>query len=240
MSTLTNLIAYWRMDEGSGADRRDSVGAFDLTQSGGAVNSTTGKIGSAAIMNLAGRSLVATTNEPADFSGAALSVAGWIRIGTLPTSGENELLTLNMWDGVDQYRSMTLYIDGSDDHLILKTQDDNVASSSTIKATTFGALSAATWYHVVLTWTPATQFIYVNNTGDSVSAEDFTGCLTINSFPVGSGLDASWGVAFDEWGIWDEVISATDRSDLYNSGSGAVPPGLGYPGGGQVAFFGFH
>ena len=241
MSTLTNLIAYWRMDESSG-NRLDSVGSFDASVSGGTVGTTTAKLGSnAACMDSSG-SLFAF-NLSGDLSSTAVTFAGWIKLTTLPVSGaSNEICYLELWDGVDEFRSVTLYFDATDDHFWIQTQDSNAETTSDVKATTFGAISANTWYHVIVTWNGASASLFLNNAADSGSAESFAGCLTVKTVNFGQAAASSDLYCYDEWGIWDEEISSTDRSDLYNSGTGAVPPGLGYPAGSgnQSAFFGFH
>jgi len=239
--TLTNLIAYWRMDESSGT-RYDSVGSFDASEAAGTVGTTTAKLGSNAASKNSSGSLTAL-NLSGDLSDTSVTFAGWIKLTTLPVSGTtNEICELQLWDGVDEYRSVTLYFDATDDHLWIQTQDANAETTSDVKATTFGAISANTWYHVIVTWNGAGASLFVNNTEDSGSAESFAGCLTVKSVNFGQSASPGDLYCYDEWGIWNEIISATDRSDLYNSGTGAVPPGLGSPAGSgnQSAFFGFH
>jgi hypothetical protein len=242
MSTLTNLIAYWRMDETSG-DRRDSIGAFDL-EPAGTVNQTTGKLGGGAVaMPSAATWLAASGTVPADFSAATMTLAGWLRIDTASGTNTRAILQFKVHNGSGgNVRELTLSINNNTGELELNTRDVDTNTDETVVASTFGALSTGTWYHVVIVWAGGTARILVNGTENSGSAKSMFSSLTVQSHVFGYSTTSDHEISLDDWGLWNEEISATDISDLYNSGSGAIPPGLGYPAGSgnQSAFFGFH
>jgi hypothetical protein len=242
MSTLTKLIAYWRMDESSG-NRLDSVGALDLEPLG-TVNHTTGKLGDGAVaLPSAATWLAAVGTVPADFSAATMTLAGWLRIDTASGTSTRAFLQFKVHNGSGgNIRELMLSINNNTGELELNTRDVDTDTDETVVASTFGALSTGTWYHVVIVWDGNDARLLVNGTEDSGSAKSMFGSLTIQSHVFGYSTGSDHEISLDDWGLWNEEISATDISDLYNSGTGAVPPGLGYPAGSgnQSAFFGFH
>lgn len=235
MSTLTNLIAYWRMDEASGT-RFDSVGSMNLAQSG-IVGSGAGKLGakcaslgtSSVGMHASGESIGSTTDE-------AITIAGWYRIDSVSGASQKPIVLLEVDDNVISSITLQVGYDHSTGKIFAQT------AGETLTADSFGALSVGVWYHIIASWSGTSVNLFVNNVGDSSESHtDRDGHWWLSQVVFGN---SSTGHAFsvDEWGVWDEITSPSDRSDLYNSGSGAIPPGLGSPGGanGQAAFFGFH
>lgn len=247
MSTLDNLIAYWRMDEASGT-RYDSVGSMDLTQDGSVgVGSDTGKLGTrCATLGTTPVGMYVAGTVPSDFSGNQLTLAGWYRLSSVWGYATNHRIAyIETTNGStyhtlgSTYRTLSIKIEYGTQQIIAETYDED--SNHVHHNSSFGTLSVGTWYHIVATWNATTVTLYVNNVGESDSNHISMGeHLTINNVRFGrSSSDHSFSV--DDWGVWDEIISSTDRSDLYNSGSGAIPPGLGTPAGtGNAAFFGFH
>lgn len=237
MSTLTNLIAYWRMDEASGI-RWPSIGDLRLDQSG-TVGSDTGKLGSkCAALSTTSCGMHIAGTLPADFSGNALTISGWFRIDTVSGASQKPIALIEVTNG-STYRSLRVGYDHSTGLIYAETADES--SSNFHTNSFFGTLSVGTWYHIVATWNATTVTLYVNNVGEFDTGHiSMGGHYELSTFAFGNSA-ATYSFSVDEWGIWNEVIDATDRSDLYNSGSGAVPPGLGTPGGPDgVSFFGFH
>lgn len=248
---FAGCTAYWKCDEATGKFL-DSVGVFNLSSlSPGNLGRRAGKIGTYAYeKNLiaSGNAAYGWDTKPADFTAATLSLAGWIRIGTLPVSGSlNGVMLFETADGVgtvdDQYRTIALRHDAVDDNLYIETLHNNDDTSATLKATTFGAISAATWYHVAIVWDGTSVDFAINGTMDSATGHVSTsGCLEISQIALGGSAGVSDAYAFDEWGIWDRALSSAEITALYNSGDGRShpdsPAGSGDVVG--VAMFGFH
>lgn len=234
MSTLDNLIAYWRMDEASGT-RYDSVGSMDLAQSG-SVGSDTGKLGTQCAtlgttsvgMQASGASIEFLNNETVFF-------AGWYRLDSVSGASQKPIALLEVNNDGASHLQLAIKYDHSINRIIAQTADETTIANS------FGAISVGTWYYLLATWNGTLVNLYVNNVGDSDSTHtDRDGHWWITQIAFGNSASGH-SFSVDDWGIWDESPSSTDRSDLYNSGSGAIPPGLGYPAGtGNAAFFGFH
>jgi YD repeat-containing protein len=248
IGVFDGCTAYWKCDEATGKFL-DSVGDFNLSSSSPAMlGRRTGKIGTYAYeKNLvgSGNSPYGYDTKPADFTAATLSLAGWIRIGTLPTSGSaNAVMFLQTTDGSTALRTITLVHDATDDNFYIQTKHENNGTTATVKASTFGAISAATWYHVAIVWDGTSVDLAINATTDSDSAQESTsGCLAINEIGLGYNADVAEAFAFDEWGIWDRALSSAEITSLYKSGDGRSHPDS--PAGsvadvGGVALFGFH
>lgn len=235
MSTLTNLIAYWRMDEASGT-RFDSVGAMNLAQSG-SVGSGPGKLGAkCASLGTASVGMQASGESIGSTTDVAITIAGWYRIDSVSGASEKPIVLLEVDDDVGSFITLQVGYDHSTGKVFAQT------AAETLTADSFGALSVGVWYHIIAIWNGTSVNLFVNNVGDySATHTDRDGHWWLSQVAFGN---SSTGHAFsvDEWGVWDEGISPTDRSDLYNSGTGAVPPGLGSPAGSnnQAAFFAFH
>jgi len=232
MSTLDNLIAYWRMDEASGT-RYDSVGSMNLAQSG-SVGSDTGKLGTRCAtlgatsvgMQASGASLGALNSETVFF-------AGWYRLDSVSGASAKPIAMLELNNGGASHLQLAIKYDHTIGKIIAETADETTIASP--------AISVGTWYHILATWNGPLVNLYVNNNGSSDGTHtDRDGHWNVTQIAFGNS-SSGHSFSVDDWGIWDESPSSTDRGDLYNSGSGAIPPGLGYPAGtGNAAFFGFH
>lgn len=295
-SIYDDCIAYWKLDEATGATRADSVGSWDLADTAGHVSAYSGKISNGALADggvfkdciaywkcdeatgkfldsVGGFSLSSNTpadlgrragkigtyafeknisasgnvaygwdTKPANFTTEVLSLAGWIRIGTLPTSGtHNEVMYLETTNGVSAYRTITLYLNATTGRLHIETLNNNTDDTELLIASTFGAISAATWYHVAIVWDNENVDLAINATTDSDGGqESFAGCLEINGISFGRNAGVSDAYAFDEWGIWDRALSSAEITALYNSGDGLSHADSPAGSGAAAAYFGFH
>lgn len=244
MAVFDDCIAYWKCEEASGKFL-DSVGNYNLSSTTPAnLGRRTGKLGTYAyeknISATSGNSAYGWGTKPADFTAATLSLAGWIRIGTLPVIGtHNEVMYLETTDGVSAYRTITLYLNATTVQLRVETLNNNTDDTELLEATTFGAISAATWYHIAIVWDGTSVDFAINGTMDSATGhESTTGCLEINGFGLGRNVSLSY--AYDEWGIWDRALSSAEITALYNSGDGQSHPDSPAGSGDGVAMFGFH
>ena len=83
-------------------------------------------------------------------------------------------------------------------------------------------LSAETWYHVVFTWDGANHKLYID-AGTPVSKASAVGTSTdsrtIHIAQINTG-NFKFNGKLDEIGIWDRALSASEVTQLYNSGTG--------------------
>lgn len=218
-SLLTSLMGYWKLEEASGV-RVDATGrGNDLAETGTPIRDT-GKQGYAGKFE-GGEYVSKATNADLSFFNKSWTIAAWVngnpvnsaiiaKGDTAPdlTNIEISLVT----NAVPQFQ-INIWVGGA---------------AQVLAATSFGALSPATWYFVVawLDLAGGTFNIQVNNgTVDS----DVLGTVIPNGndpFAIGAYADglASFIGLVDEVGKWDRVLTAAERTTLYNGGSGNTYP----------------
>jgi hypothetical protein len=217
-SLLTGLIGYWKLDEASGT-RNDAHGSNHLTDNG-SVGSNTGKLGNAADLDGVNDSLILGDNADLSTGDIDFTWTCWMYLDTKPT-GNNAYAIHKQ----DEYG--LLYRDyGGHDRLAFLVNDGAVI----VNASTLGSPSTGTWYFIVC-WHDATANtinIQVNDgTVDSAATAGTAPSDTANEFQLGrytAGTPLRWDGRLDGVGFWKRVLTATERSNLYNSGSGLEYP----------------
>jgi hypothetical protein len=225
VALIDNLISYWKLDEASG-DAVDAHGSNDLTD-----NATVGADASGVINGArdfeAGNSEYFSRADNADLSTGDVdfSFAAWVKFESL---GGFPVIASKYGSGAD--REWFCFLNstgGGGDGTLLFRVTDSVGGSTTVSASTFGALSTGTWYHVVV-WHDATANqigISVNDTANT--AAHSTG-LNNGAAVFALGLTAGGGGHFDglmdEAGFWKRVLTSGDRTALYGAGSGIAYP----------------
>lgn len=223
-SLTTSLIAYYKLEEASGT-RVDSFGANDLADNF-TVTQAVGKVGNAGQFTRVNSEYLSIADN------AALSVG-------------DEDFTIVAWvyldsTGITQYiaaKSLT----GNNAGWWLNVLSSNVFGLNTASGAAqqnFShslSLSSATWYFVVAWYDSVanTLNIQVNNGTPESTAQTLTIVDNAEQFVLGtySGADSVfWNGRIDEVGFWKKVLTAQERTDLYNSGNGnTYDPNTPYP-----------
>ena len=193
---LTDLKAYYNMDETAGSDVNDSHGTYDGTTT--ATVNEAGKFGRAELFTAASNTFVNLGTSVFDFGTEDFTVAAWINIPTLQSA---ELGIMGSW-GTPPYFWFGLI---SENKL---TAAINLGSGN-IEVVGNSALSAATWYHVALVATrDGSMVIYVDGVAqtdtDDISAEVAVSLVNNNRHTIGTIGNNLAGYYFD--GIIDEVF----------------------------------
>jgi hypothetical protein len=214
MALTDNLVAYWELEEASGT-RNDSHGSNHLTDVN-TVGSTTGKVGTAADFE-AGSSecLIRTDNTDLSTGDIDFTWAFWIN----PESTGSFPVILSKGIAGAGNREYLAYIDGSAKIF----WEVNGAS-----ITTAGSVSTSTW-HFVVGWHDATNnLVGVSLDDTSATAADGGGVDGSADFELGAST--TQGLYFDglidQVGFWKRVLTAGERTALYNSGAGLSYAGL--------------
>jgi len=208
-------MAHWRLEEASGT-RVDAHGGNNLGDVN-TVGQAAGKLGNAASF-VAGSEETLTIGDIAALrmGNIDFTVAGWVRFDALTGTG-----LVGKW-ATDSLEYL-VYFEGS--NLAFEVSDDGVGSVSIANS---AAISANTWYFFVA-WHDAganTINISVNN-NTAASAAHSTG---VNSGNASCFLGRSEeGLTYlsgrlDSISIWKRLLTASERTQLYNSGNG-----LDYP-----------
>lgn len=213
---LTDLVSYWTMDEASGT-RNDSHAANHAAVVG-APGSVTGKI-SNAVDASAGNYLDAGSNASLQTGDIDFTLAAWVWLDGVATA----LDLLGKW-GPGQLENF-IYFPGGVTPFGFFVSPDGVNFFS-VSASSFGAPTFNTWYFIVC-WHDAianTINIQVND-GAVDSTAHATGVFAGTApFLFGASGFSSHDGRIDEVGFWKRVLTAPERTSLYNAGAGLAYP----------------
>ena len=214
---VTSLTAHWDLDEASGT-RVDAKGANDLTDNN-TVTQATGIVSNAAQFTSATTEYLSLADNAALSTGDIdYTFAAWVYLDTIAgdTGIVNKHNTLNqkeymMTTTTTQFRWFV--------------SNDGTAESNVL-ASTFGNLSTATWYFVVVYHDSVNNLIgiSVNNGAFDTTAHSTGSFDSTSPFELGRRDDAGATVylngRMDETGFWKKMLTSQELTDLYNGGSG--------------------
>jgi hypothetical protein len=227
MALTDDLISYWRMDEASG-NALDAHGSNTLTDVA-TVGSTTGKINNARDFEFSNAEFFWCA-DTADLSTGDIdfTIAAWVNAEAF---GGNRVIAAKYLGGSANNREWQLwYINGSARFELRVSPDGAAGSVVTRQATTLGAPSTGTWYHIVAWHDSVNNLLGIAvNGGAADTSAHTTGVFTGDAaFSIGEGssssVGTSWDGLIDEVGFWKRVLTSQERTDLYNSGNGLAYP----------------
>lgn len=215
------IIAYYSLDDGTDAH----TGGLDLT----AVNGPThpaGKIGNGAEFDVTAQSgyILANASAGAFKPGTkSLSVAFWVNVSTLPSSGNaGALVHMGATNATDSGWHVIFNNSAGNGQFIAKFSDGTTlytASSSAIYTT-------GTWYHVAVTWNRKDHMrLYINGVqvvSTSISASASANVQPTQDLKIGGRHSTSvWfdGI-IDEVLFWDGCMSGDVRNTHRNTTTG--------------------
>ncbi|MBI3335907.1 MAG: laminin G domain-containing protein [Candidatus Portnoybacteria bacterium] len=219
-SLTTSLNAYWNLYEASGT-RADSAGSNNLadnntvTQNAGVPRGTTGTVPTAAgrgKSSIAGQ-FTAANSEFLSMPGPLIasgnfSIAAWVYPGAF---GNKYIMS--------QGTAATDRIIFNVNNFPPNNARCSVDGVGFVQTTT--DLIANTWYWVLCTYDGTNVRVYVNNSLEATGAQ--TANYTATLFYIGqntAGGAYTWDGRISKVGVWTKVLSAQERTDLYNSGRG--------------------
>lgn len=224
-STLLNkLVAYWKLEEASGA-RLDSAGANSLTDNN-TVTQNPGKRGNAAQFTKANSEYLSIASNSALQMGTGVrcSIAGWIYADADMTA-QHFIFTK---DDTVNNREYGLYV-LTNNPAFYASSDGTVSGLLAVNSAV--TISVSTWYFVVGWYDGINLSIQVNNGAIATAAYTgniFGGTATALIGAVSTGTPSLyWGGRIDELGIWKRVLTAQERAYLYSTGNGRTYPFVG-------------
>ncbi len=219
----TSLAAYWKMDDATGATRVDSWGAYNLTDVNSVVQGT-GKVNQDADFGTSNTTDYFYVNgaNPVTSFDADYSMACWYKINTEPALNTFYILYT---EGHTIGISAIKYKDVSGTKRLTLERYNGINDDLGNYDVTLGT---ANFVHIMATYVFSTKImtLYVNNashatlTGHAGSAGGYN-----LGFSMDTDGDPNLGnflgdFQVDECGVWNKVLSAQERTDLYNGGSG--------------------
>jgi len=224
----SGLLAYWKMDETSGT-RVDVQGTHDLTEVNGPISSVAGLIGNAAQLPVPEDGTVGfQTPDDSDFNpgDSDFTIAGWAYI----EQDTGNLQTFFTKGRITQFkRQYFVFFDAGFGGDKFKFQVSNNGTALTT-LTSSVSVSLNTFVFVVC-WHDSVNdeiVIQINNTTPETLSHSGGIATTDEVVRVGREFSSSfgWPGRIDELGFWGRILTAQERTDLYNSGAGLTfsPP----------------
>lgn len=227
MALTDNLYAYYKFD--GDADDATSNGR-NATATNVTNGSSYGKINQGYYFNGSSSSqpVVTTPFTDTNFcgsSGSAFSFSCWAKFDEA-TFGENSLVSSYDGNPDGQYFALLGVNSGTGNNNRVRLVIDG--SSASVLTSTVN-LSNNTWYHIVATFDGTNSMkVYVNTTVTSLTSTpgDFTngGTVRIGRRSRTTNDNAIMKGSIDEVGFWTRELSASEVSELYNSGDGLQYP----------------
>lgn len=205
--TLTaNLLAYYKLE-----DATDFWSTNNLTNSG--VSFVAAKVNNGADCEST-ESDYLYGGDILDITTGQFSFFCWVKVESFPANGwivgkDHDTQGREYAFGVDSTSKLNLQVAGV----------GSIADSNT-------ALSTGTWYNVGVTFDDATNAVtyFLNGVADGTTTNSGALSNVTASFNVGrrsyTGYEGYFDGIIDELGIWGKILSSTEITDLYNSGSG--------------------
>lgn len=212
MSFSDSLIAFWELEEASGARADSSPSGNHLTDHNG-VTSFTGIVGNAAsFLRSSSQFLSCASNAGLSMGDTDFWLNFWVDVGT--PSGT--AVILNKSNGTD-YEFQT-YFKTSNGRMQFYVE----GPSSSIDLA--GDVLAGGW-HMISCWHDSVNntVTIVTDDGTPISSSYSGGARsTAHNFTMGAdnGGSAAWEGELDQVGIWKRIPAAGEITALYNAGAG--------------------
>ncbi|MEK6281889.1 MAG: hypothetical protein AABN95_16165 [Acidobacteriota bacterium] len=222
---LTDLIAYWKLDEASGA-RNDSHGSNHLADNN-TVTQATGKLTNAGQFVRANSEHLSIAHNVSLHAGGHTSIFGYAWVYVDGNQGTTRVIMGKFNDAVDGEYRLKL---NTANKFQFEVYDG--AASGIVVANTFGAVSTGLWYLVAFQHDAASDVIWIKvNNGASDTLSWSTGISTTSTadFLIGathaSGSPNSfWDGRIDGAGFGKGVLTAGKTHMLWNDGDGIDYP----------------
>jgi hypothetical protein len=227
-SLLTNLAAYFKLDEVSGTQVTDQVGNVAYAVTSGTVNQT-GKIGKGVAIDGTTQGIESNYYAAVQPSGA-FSVGCWVNLDVLPGTKLNDYYIFGMPQGTAPYNAHNIQIRQSDNKVVFTVTNTSATEFTVVSS---GALSASTWYNIVAVCAGAGSPLKLYINGADVSASAGTPTGTIYTSPsaglaFGNSYDGgghSMDGTIDECALWiGTALSGALVTEWYSGGVGKTYP----------------
>lgn len=238
MAITDNLISFWELEEASGT-RVDAHGTYDLTDNNTVLQGS-GKVGNCADFELDNSESLSVADN-ADLSGGDLdfTFCAWVNaesLGAFATiaAKHNGLTTVGSEWG--------LFFNNSGAGSFRLSLYQGVATTLSVTASTLGIPVTATWYFLVCGYDATNDLGFIQGNNGAADTGAFAGGIndTATAFRLGAVDTATlcWDGLIDQAGYWKRVLTADERTFLYNAGagrayselaSGSVVPTRGIP-----------
>ena len=214
---LTNLYAVYKAENNA----NDSLGVYNGTAQGG-LTYTTGKSGNAFTFN-GTNAYVSLPNNSLNFTGD-FSVSLWVNRTTAAVC----MIFNNWYNGATPYGWYIYMVNGTISFLL--------GNGTAIPICNFNStysLATNNWYLLTVTKSATSAKLYLNGVLNNSSVLSSSIAYTTTHYPsIGAAkydtglplFHMDNGSRIDETNIWNKELTATEVTELYNSGTGKFYP----------------
>lgn len=219
-----NIVVYYKLDNTS-----DSVGTNTLTNNG-TVTFSTGKIGNGAYIDAYAALATKFLSVASDLgiTGGAMSINCWYYPTGAPSSGQYHAIASQGDSGTFVNQQIQYKNTGGTLGIWFNRQRQNVANDGPTYNVT---LTTGTWYMITYTYDGSNINGYLNaslvagptaSTGNGASG--VTDYFYLGAIRGNGTNENQPNGRIDECGVWTRAITASEISQLYNSGTGLQYP----------------
>ena len=220
MALIDNILAYYKLD-----DVNDSVASYALTNNN-SVAFNAGKIGNGGDLGASNSTKSLSRDDSYGLNRLSLrSMSFWFKLATAPSSGNTQTLTRFLFaTNTGNYTDVSYRNNAGTYEMVINTSPATFTVAQT--------LTVGTWYHLVITHdgTGTTNAIklYLDTVnilnGNSWDTSDFSALTTRLAIGADHALTNLSSGIFDEYGLWNKILSTDEISELYNGGNGLQYP----------------
>lgn len=221
LALTTSLSGYWTLNETSGV-RADSLGTSNLSDNN-TVGATTGVLGNAArFVAVNSEYLSHSDNATLSTGNVDFSFAYWVNF----RSGSAQVVLHKGYtsaaDNLEFYADYNT-LSANKIRWIVGTQ----LSGGNYAYVESDAISNNTWVFVVMWHDAANNQIGISINNGTPNTASWAGGAVDTTHPFFIGVDGNFSTGFgdfdlDELGFWKKVLTAQERTDLYNAGVGCT------------------
>lgn len=209
MTTLLNgLVAYYKLDETSGATLSDVTGTYPITHSGTTLNQT-GKIGKAITIN------ATINNFNIGYLGTNSSINFWHKYNSgTPSLGSIFEIPVTS----NRYHQLLIDFNTSTNKYYFNSFSQCIGTSYSYTIT--DAINPSNYNMVTVTWDSSSFYVYVNGVYNGTFTKGSAGSCNATNWRMGRYTNQN----YDEIGIWNRTLTSDEVSLLYNRGFGLTYP----------------
>lgn len=203
----SGLRAQWLLDEGAGTTAADATGNGNVATLVNGPVWTSGVRGYALAFD-GSNDYIAI--PPLDITGAAMTIAGWVRFSSFPANVDQRIVSKANGSAESSHWWMLGQINSGGQRLRFRLK---TGSTTTTLVASSGNLAANTWYHVAAVYDGSAMRLYLN--GTQVGSVAKTGTIATSSSVtanIGRNPDAYGYLsgALDDVRIYQRALSASE------------------------------